>query len=205
MNLNALRTQIDRRTGVRQDVPAATAYINEAIATISSDREWPWLDALQSFTITADVNGDPVAAYALPDSYSETRTVNVNGEEAQLIYIADADDFNLSFDNWLSDWMYTVDTNLLTIFPTPPVDTTVLHRYTRTEATLAADTDTPLMPERYHSLICDLASGLFLERINPARSENYMERYRKGQKAMREGVQRKTNPNRIRIRPGFPY
>lgn len=205
MILSQLRTQIDRRTGKQQDIPAANSYVNEAVNTISSFREWPWLDALQSFDITADVNDNAVAGYDLPDNYSETRTVNVQGEEAQLIYVADADSFNLDFDNWTNTYCYTIDTNQITFFPTPPVGTPVLHRYTRVEATLSSDNQAPLMPERYHSLIADLAAGLFLERVNPARSDMYLARYEKGQKRMAEGVQRKTNPNSVRIRPGFAY
>jgi len=141
VNLSQLRTQIDRRTGKRQDPLATNAFINEAINVISSRREWPWLDALQTITTTVDI-----ATYAVPTVYSETRTLNVGGLEAQQIYVADGDDFNA--EAWTpSAYHYSIEWTSgeaeLTLYPTPPADTTALHRYTRTEALLSGDTDTP--------------------------------------------------------------
>lgn len=204
MNLSQLRTQIDRRTGVRQDVLAANSYINEAINIISSRREWPWLDAVETFTTTADEN-----TYAVPSTYSETRTVNVDGTEAQQIYIADADRFNLDTYCPGYDFEYAIEwtsgsANLL-LFPTPAGGTTVTHRFTRTETLLASDSSSPLMPERYHSIIADMAAGMFLERIQPTRAEYYRALAEKALKQMGEATQRKTNPGAIRIRDGFPF
>lgn len=205
MNLSQLRTQIDRRTGVRQDIPAANSFINEAINIISSRREWPWLDAVQTITTTADEN-----TYDVATTYSETRTLNVAGVEAQQIYIADGDDFNRTTycpcDNtyeYAIEWAQG-EAQLL-IFPTPPADTEIIHRYTRTEALLVTDNSTPLMPERYHSIIAEMAAGMFLERVSPARAEFYRASAERALKQMSEGVQRKTNPGRIRIRDGGAF
>lgn len=203
MNLSQLRTQIDRRTGVRQDLLATNAYINEALNNISSRRDWPWLDTLQTVTTTVDENTYPVTA-----AYSETRTVNIGGIEAQQIYIADGDEFDGS--TYCPDvYEYSIEweagTAQLVVYPTPPADTTILHRFVRTEPLLANDQDTPLMPERYHTIICDQAAGLFLERIDASRSETYLARAEKGLKQMGEATQRKSSPTRIRIRPGAAY
>jgi hypothetical protein len=201
MNLSQLRIQIDRRTGVRQDTLATNAYINEALNIISSRREWPWLDGLQTITTTVDEPTYPVSSI-----YSETRTLNVGGWEAQQIYVADGDEYTGSA---CGSYEYVIEWNAgaaeLTIYPTPPTGTACLHRFTRTEALLSSDTDTPYMPERYHSIICDLAAGMFLERIDPSRAQYYRDLAEKGMKQMGEAVQRKTNPGRIRIREGFPY
>lgn len=204
MNLAQLRTQIDRRTGVRQDPLAANSYINEALNVITSRREWPWIDAVQTIATTVDED-----TYAVPSNYSESRAVTVNGVEAVMIYVADGDEF---FSNRLyvpSRYEYTIEWNAgsaeLRFFPTPPEGTVVTHRYTRTEGLLSNDTDSPLLPERYHTVLCDLATALFLERINPGRSDFYNTRAEKGLKQMGEAVQRKTNPGRIRIRDWFPY
>jgi hypothetical protein len=203
VNLSQLRTQIDRRTGVRQDPLATTAYINEALNIISSRREWPWLDALQTITTTLDEN-----TYDVSSTYSETRTVSIGGVEAVQIYIADADDFNGSVycpDRYEYAIEWSAGTAQLLLFPMPPEGTVVTHRYTRTESLASSDTDEPLMPERYHSIICDFAAGLFLERIEPSRAEYYIARAEKGLKQMSEATQRKANPGQIRIRDGFPY
>jgi len=205
MNLSQMRAQIDRRTGVRQDPLAANAYINEALNTISSRREWPWLDGLQSFPIAGQF-----ATYDVGTDYSETRTLNVGNLEARYLYVADADKFNAvvpyipSFGyEYIIEW--TDGLAQLKILPTPPDGTQVLHRYTRTETLLVNDTDLPLMPERYHSALCDYATGLFLERITPSRADYYMTRAEKEIKDMFEATQRKTNPGRIRIREGYQY
>lgn len=203
MNLSQLRTQIDRRTGRLQDVPAANAYINEAINIISSRREWPWLDAVQTITTTLDEN-----TYSVPANYSETRSVNIAGLEAQQIYVADGDDFNgTSYRpgtyEYVIEWL-DGDAELH-IFPTPPADTAVVHRYTRTEGLISSDNAQPLMPERYHSILCDMAAALFLERIEPSRSEFYMARAEQALKKMGEAVQRKANPGRIRTRHDWDW
>lgn len=199
MNLSQLRTQIDRRTGVRQDIPAANSFINEAINIISSHREWPWLDAVQTITTTDGVN-----TYDVPAAYSETRTLNIGGVEAQQIYVADGDEFNITTYTPCSGYEYVIEWSLgagtLILFPTPPAGTDVTHRYTRTETLLVTDNSTPLMPERYHSVIADMAASMFLERITPTRAEYYRALADKGLKKMSEGVQRKTNPGRIRVR-----
>lgn len=205
MNLSQLRTQIDRRTRVRQDIPAANSFINEAINIISSRREWPWLDAVQTITTTDGEN-----SYDVASTYSETRTLNVNGFEARQIYIADGDDFDqTAYAPCDGGYDYSIEWSLgeakLLLYPTPPADTTLIHRYTRTEALLVTDNSSPLMPERYHSIIADMAAGMFLESINPARADYYRGMAERGLKQMSEGVQRKTNPGRIRIRDGAAY
>lgn len=203
MNLSQLRTQIDRRTGVRQDIPAANSFINEAINIISSHREWPWLDAVQNITTTLDEN-----TYSVPASYSETRTLNIAGLEAQQIYVADGDDFNgTSYRPGTYEYVieWTLGSAELLIFPTPPANTSVIHRYTRTETLLTTDNSSPLMPERYHSIIADLAASMFLERIQPTRADYYRNLAEKGLKKMGEAVQRKANPSRIRTRHDWDW
>lgn len=199
MNLQQLRIQIDRRTGKALDVPAANAYINEVVNLISNHREWPWLDATQLITITDELT------YLLPADYSESRAVNVNGCEARRIYIADADDM-MQFDDWNEDYVYTIEAGELRFFPQPVADQVVTHRYVKTEPLLSADTASPLIPERYHTVICDGAAALFLERADGiARADYYQDKYEKGLKKMVEGVQRQAGPARIRIRPGAWY
>lgn len=203
MNLAQLRSNIDRRTGVRQDVLAANSFINEAINIISSRREWPWLDAVSTFTTDADTN-----VYTVPATYSETRSLNVGGVEAKNVNVIDADEFDANTYAPLN-YEYAIEwasgQGELRIYPTPPAGTSVIHRYTRTESLLLQDTSEPLMPERYHSIIADLAASMFLERIQPTRAEYYRQLSDKALKTMTEGVQRKTNPGRIRIRPNGAF
>lgn len=198
MNLQQLRLQVDRRTGVAQDVPSANSYINEAINQITIERNWPWLDATQLITITS------ATAYDLPSDIMVTRSVVINGHEARRIIITDGDD-QLSFDDWNENYVYTIENNQFQFFPQPQVDLIVTHRYTRNEPLLSADTGSPLIPEPYHSVIADLAASLFLERIDPNRAAYYQKKYEKGVKSMFEATQRATAAARIRIRPGAWY
>lgn len=204
MNLSQLRAQIDRRTGKKLDILAANSFINEAIDQISNHREWPWLDALQTITTTVDVDSVPVATYDVSAAYTETRTVNVGGLEAQQIYIADGDEYHAALYGLPCQYQYSIEwvsgMAQLTFYPAPPEGTIIEHRYTRNEAVLSADTDTPLMPERYHSIIVDIVCALFLEQFSPSRSEFYSARANKALKAMGEATQRKANPGRIRVR-----
>lgn len=195
MNLQQLRVQIDRRTGMAQAVPAANAFINEALAIISQERDWPWLDATETVTITA------ATEYDLPADHVETRGVNFNGTELRYINIADGDTYNSEgiFPS------YSLEGGKLIFYPQLPEGETVTHRYLRSEPLLSADNDTPLMPERYHSLICDLAASMFLEARKPKRAEYYRDLYNKGQRKMYSATQRRVNPARARIRPGGWY
>lgn len=198
MNLAAMRAQVDRRTGKAQDVPAATAYINEAVQIISSARNWPWLDGVSTFTASA-------ASTALPADWAETRSINVNGFEAQRVATADADQYN--FLDSFELYAYAVEGGSLYLYPvnTPTSTTAVTHRYVKTEPAMSADSDVPLIPAVYHSFICDLASALFLERIAPSRSDFYHKRYEQGLRQMIQGARRAGGPTRIRVRPGGWY
>lgn len=198
MNLAQVRTQIDRRTGVAQDTPAANAYVNEALNLISNRREWPWLDAVETITLTT------ATSYPVATDYSETRALSINGIEARRIYISQGDAIT-TFDDWNADYVYTLEEGAIQVFPQPPVGQVITHRYVRTEPLLSGDTSTPLLPERYHTTLCDLAAALFLERVDTKRSEYYHDRYEKNQKLMFEAVQRQAGPARIRIRGGAWY
>lgn len=191
MNLAELRAAVQERTGVDYGVNALNSVINEALADIANEGDWPWLETEATFDTVQGTEG-----YALPASYSRTRVVAMNGETIDARSPRD-------FENDASSEGFTVRGNNLVLAPVPSRVATVTHVYFQAEPPLIADTDTPLLPAQYHPAVVNYAASIVLERVGEfKKSERRKDAYDEWLKKTKKGAMRALGPKRIRVRPG---
>jgi hypothetical protein len=163
VNLAQLRTEVGRRAGIDADPVAVTQLLNDALATISADGPWPWMESKTTLTTVANQTD-----YTLPASLLTVRAVLVDGREADPIALADADNY-LNQDSPTLTFgtgdLYSIRNSTLIILPAPAsAGKSIVVEYTATEPTLAGDSDTPLLPTPYHYIVAVLAASFLLER-----------------------------------------
>jgi hypothetical protein len=121
VNLAQLRTEVGRRAGIDADPVAVTQLLNDALATISADGPWPWMESKTTIPTVANQTD-----YTLPTSLLTVRTVLVDGREADPIALADADNY-LNQDSPTLTFgtgdLYAVRNSTLIILPAPATST----------------------------------------------------------------------------------
>ena len=159
-------TNVSSTRGVQSSVKD---FINKAQRDIiNSEVEWPFTVVNQSFTTTAGT-----AEY---DRESDAKTVDYDSftiqessdtSERKLKYISfdeylerrnEADTNPNASARALSEYVYTTPDNKIGLSPVPDVATyTVRYYYYQTTTDMAANTDTPTVPERFHDVIVNRA------------------------------------------------
>lgn len=192
MNLAALRTAVDRRTGVSYDPAATTEVLNEALQRVSTEHHWPWL---QTAWRPALIAGQ--AAYTPPYGTTSVRSVAINGHEINRAHIATIDG-DVSWSGW------AFEGEQLVISPTPGGGETVVVRISQTEGPLSLDGDTPLLPEEWHqTVLVNLAAAIVLERLDEfQRADRRMKDYEAALRRMLRTGRRARGPVAARVRPG---
>ena len=198
MNLSDMRSALDRLTGVGMDTTAQTEWINSAVQAISTERRWPWLDGTQSTTTTADT-----ATVALPTDWQSTRALTVNGNPYTLVSVRSGD---AGWDDWQDDVAYgfAIEGSNIVLYPTPTeTGWTVTHRYVKTEPALSGNSDTPLVPSRYHWAIVHYAAALVFDRMGQMpQAAAQRAQYDVWKRRMMDEIGRARGPFRVRVRPG---
>lgn len=197
MNLTQLGGALDRKTGIAIDASARVEWINEAIQAISEERDWPWLDGVDTFNTVANT-----AAYNFPADWKRTRSVSINDQVAHRISIIDGDAYNENFDDWRSPYHYALEGNQLVIFPTPLAVMSVKHRYVKQEPMLDDGTDTPLVPSHFHQAVVAYAAARVCDRLGDDRSAKFDSEYERWRKRMLDATARSQQPHRVRVRAG---
>lgn len=198
MNLGELQTALDRKTGLGFDSTAQISFINQALAAITAERPWTWLDATDSFNTVAST-----VAYTLPTDWIETRgmTIGATGRPMQPVSIRDGDVYNF-LDPPMTD-CYAIEGGNLRIYPTPSSVEAVVHRYVKREPTLTSASDTPILPTEFHPSIVAYAAKLEAERLGMEKQAAMWTReWDDWLVRMRGGNRRLQGPRRIRVRPG---
>jgi hypothetical protein len=198
VNLGQFRSALDRLTGVGMDATAQTEWVNAAVQAIGSDRAWPWLDEVATVTTVAGTAG-----YALPADWQSTRGVASNGRTYYPVSVRSGDG---SWDDWRDtlSFGFAVEDGQLVLYPTPAESgVAVTHRYVRTEPVLSSDSDTPLLPSRFHWAVVHYAAALIFDRMGqmPQAAAQRAE-YDKWRRSMLDDLTRTRGPHRIRVRPG---
>lgn len=199
MALADLQVAVDRTTGVAIDGPAQIAFINRALGEIASVRDWPWLDAVA--TLTGD---GTTTSWPLASSWVRTRNLTVNLNEARPVNIGDLDRW-VNFEDRPAQYCYAIDAGNLIIQDPIPAATTAVHRYVQTEPTLVGASDNPLLPNRFHNTLINMASKFVLERMGDTKRVPMLDaEVEKGLKRMNDEQDRTRGPKRVRVRDGFP-
>lgn len=202
MNLEQLQDAVRVRLGVPAGdsfytAPVLADLMNEALQVVSTEADWPWLEASTTFAL---VNG--TATYDPPANWMRTRSLCIDGFDAM---------------EWrslteLREWpstivdvprYFNVNVEQITLRPVPGAVYTVTHDYYKTEPTLTNPTDTPLMPAQFHYAIVAYAVHLACIRSGDVpRATAALADYQGWLRRMIDNRRRQTGGLRIRIRPG---
>ena len=203
MNLASLITAVRRRVGITStDARAAdadiTELVNEALAAITTQEDWPWTETTRSFNTTAGTRG-----YATATRWVRTRQLQIDGSQPL------EPESRRTLDYWFptststgTPLYWCVSGDQLRIYPTPDAVYTVTEVFFQYEPELSG-TDTPLMPSWAHGSIVEWASSLLLTRLREdERAAVAMSRAQDWLKRMADDSRRSTPPLRIRVRSG---
>ena len=161
--------EITNVTSTRGIQTSVADFINKSQRDIiNSEVEWPFTVVNQSFTTTAGTAEYSRESDAKTVDYdSFTIQESASTAERKLKYISfneylekrnEADTNPDSSSRALSEYVYTTPDNKIGLSPVPDKSTyTVRYYYYQTTTDMAANTDTPIIPERFHDVIVNRA------------------------------------------------
>lgn len=199
--LTALDTRLILRVGTHSTDTRLTetvrwSTINDALQDLCLERDWPWMNAVETIT-TAAADND----YDVPAAYLRTRSIvdTINHRELTQVSPAEID----LVTGTGAPQFYWVDGDSIILSPTPSGVFTLKHRYIRTESALASGGSAPLVPLVFTRGIVELAAKYaFLAVKDPVRAmeaeKNYLEWLQRAQGNARQSRE----PYKIRVRPG---
>lgn len=196
MTYSELRRSVHRRTGVAFDDAALGELVNQALAGIAAENDWPWLEREVTFS-TVDGTG----AYTPTAGWTRTKQVVIDGDDLE--HYAGAD---LSWYGEVGTPRgFRIVADQLVLYPTPNAVHTVTHRYIASEATLALDGDTPSLPVAYHPAVVEYAAWLAMMRTGDTkRASMFFDSWIGWRERMKDSRRRTIRRHRIRVRPGHP-
>ena len=161
--------EITNVTSTRGIQTSVADFINKAQRDIiNSEVEWPFTVVNQSFTTTAGTAEYSRESDAKTVDYdSFTIQESADTAERKLKYISfdeylerrnEADTNPNASARALSEYVYTTPDNKIGLSPVPDASTyTVRYYYYQTTSDMAANTDNPTIPERFHDVIVNRA------------------------------------------------
>jgi hypothetical protein len=161
--------EITNVTSTRGIQTSVADFINKAQRDIiNSEVEWPFTVVSQSFTTTAGTAEYSRESDAKTVDYdSFTIQESADTAERKLKYISfdeylerrnEADTNPNASARALPEYVYTTPDNKIGLSPVPDESTyTVRYYYYQTNSDMAANTDTPTVPERFHDVIVNRA------------------------------------------------
>jgi hypothetical protein len=161
--------------------------IDEAVLTVGTEADWPWLMSTGSNISAAD----GTATYAIGDtSYTRTRGLCINGfdplEERSLVDLR-----GMPTTTEGRPLYYAVVGLTVHLRPVPDASYTLLHDIVTAEVALASDGASPLLPVMYHHAVvakaCELAH---LRQSDAQRAALHLSEYAAWIERMRDNVSR---------------
>lgn len=197
---------------VRLGVPASDNFftadvlgslVNEALQAISTEMDWPWLDATTTF---ATVSG--TQTYTPPTNWIRTKSLIVTAPDQSFETISwrslqEVREYGTAATEQGYPNVYTVWAEQILLAPVPGAAYTVRHDYVKQEPALQANTNAPVMPQQFHYSIVQHAVYLaHLRQGDMARANAAQQAYQSWFKRMADHDKRVTVPMRVRVRPG---
>lgn len=205
MNLAQIRTAVRTRLGVPEGDTfftdqALTDLVNEALAAISSEADWPWLQGSTTFTTTA---GD--SEYDTPADWAQTRSLCIDGyNPMDWIPLTEIRGYQSTEQG--VPCAYTVSGDDLILRPAPNGTYTVIHDYIKEETTLVTDADVPYMPSGFRYSVVAYATHLaFVRAGDVQRATAAMADYAGWKNRMMAQRRRQRGGLRVRVRPGGAF
>lgn len=197
MNLAALRTAVERRTGVAMDAAALTEWVNEASKAIAAEHDWPWLQRSTTFPTVAGTG-----TYTPPADWLRTISLRI-ADDAQMSWqpAGALDDAWPYADSRGQPYQWSTFADELVLRPIPDGVHVVTHRYVRIEADLALDADTPLMPVLFRPAIVEYAAYLVARSAGQSvRAAESLQAWSGWKGRMLDDVRRQSGPAKVRLR-----
>lgn len=155
MNLGTARTELQARGYSRYTTGRLNTWLNDAKDAFEDYQyDWPWLKTTTSGTAPLTIN-DLRRVLSVTDATNKSPLNHVSAD-----YISDLEYADLTQTGTPAHWYLTSDT-ALAVYPAS-TSVSVLVRYLKFSAALSGDSDTPLIPSRYHSTWVDLAEARVL-------------------------------------------
>ena len=204
MNLAQLREKVRLRMGVTQDDPLISAAsidsaVNDAVAGIAEERDWPWLLTSTTFVTVAGTG-----SYTPPVGWAKTFSLQTADsfllEQVQIMEIeqayADPSDRGVPC-------VYAEAGGELLLRPVPDNAYTVTHRYYRDEPTLTDNDSEPLLPDGLALAAVEGACALLFRRSGDMQSaEACRSEYERWLKRAYDKQLRTKGSMSVRVRPG---
>lgn len=125
--------------------------INDGIQAFADERNWPWLEAVGTVSLTAGT-----ASYALPADFIRIHVADIDG--AELEYVQYSDFLRDRFTNSRQPRKFTIVGGTIHVSPTPDTAYTLNLWYQRAERALGNDTDETYAPDRRAALLATYAA-----------------------------------------------
>lgn len=150
---DALRARLSATTDdARHTAANLTQDINFGLSAFAEERDWPWLEALDTLAITA---GDETTD--LPTNLTRIREIYVDTDDSlDSIQYRDLQRFRRLLPG--TPTSYAVVSGALYWAPTPVADATASIFYQRTDNVLASGSDVSLVPVRFFSVAVTYAA-----------------------------------------------
>lgn len=181
-----------------------TSVINECLAAIDAEADWPWNMASEVITTVSGTH-----LYTPGDSlWTRTRSI-VDPDNGPLSF--------LSVEHMAQSWpdptdtggtggavlWYTEAAGQLDLRPTPGGAFALTHLYSRAEPELIDDGDEPLLPDRFRPRLIDMATAEAASRLRLwAVQQRYQVKDAGHAKRMQDDRRRTKARSGIRTRPG---
>lgn len=211
MDLGTARDQVYGRLGMAQTdgqltPQQVTGLLRSALAFLSGESDWGWLQYTETLTTVLGVNYvTPLAGAGAGVTW--TRTTNLAGAEhghyLTQIPWQEFRERNVSNQSALPD-VWSEYGGKLYLHPTPSGSTTTLyHDFIRGEASLTSDTDTPLLPDQFCGAWVEKAAELCARRINDYQTAQVCAgEYQQWLRRLNENRRRTAGPRKVAVRPG---
>lgn len=170
MQLSDIRDEVRRRVGLSStDTMAAdadmTKLINAAYRQISLEKDWDWLTANETISVTAGDDEYAVAADWRTTLYVG-RQIDASYPDGSvpLIRSQRRDIREQSIREGVPEyWM--IESGVLRVAPVPAQAETLLHTYVKQITALSADGDAPFIPDDYVDYLIVRAAKLLATRL----------------------------------------
>jgi hypothetical protein len=181
VNLSELRTELSAR-GFDYVNPTTRldAWLNRAYLECAEEEAWPWLEASTSGTA--------------PVSVTDLRTVESVINTTQDYKLRPLDRRNITdYDSDLAtagtpSFYYITSGNTVAVYPANTTDTIEV-RYWKVAPELDEDSESPLLPERFHLILVDRAAAFaYVDSDNFEAARSSLELYQDGLNRMRDSL-----------------
>lgn len=204
MTLATLQAAVLRRAGLpSSDALAAgadlTDLINEALAAISTQKRWPWLETTRSF-----VTGANVGTYATPTGWVETRQLRIDQYDPMIPSTSIELGFSYSdVADTGRPLSFAIQADQIILRPIPDGAYTVTEVFQQTDVVLVNGADVPLLPAQYEGAVIWWATAELHRRLrNDSRAEAAQSRADDWMKRMSDNARRAVGYPRVRVRGG---